>query len=141
MAELKTQQTTQAAEEFLKTIEPEQKRLDGFTLLELFKKVTGEKPVMWGTSIVGFGKYHYKSERSTQEGDWPLVGFSPRKQNLTLYIMAGNTDSKLLEKVGKHKTSVGCIYINKLSDIDILVLEKLIKNSFTHMQEATKNSK
>src|SRR5829696_3138016 len=108
MAELKTKVTTQDAKEFLNTVEPEQKRQDGFALLELFQKVTGEKPVMWGTSIVGFGKYHYKSERSTQEGDWPLVGFSPRKQNLTLYIMAGNHDNHaLLEKLGKHKSSVG----------------------------------
>jgi hypothetical protein len=88
----------------------------------MFEKVTGEKAVMWGTSIVGFGKYHYKSEKSKQEGDWMRVGFSPRKQNLTLYIMHGNKDSQeLLKKLGKHKTSGGiggCLYINKLSDVD-----------------------
>lgn len=130
MAELKTQATSQPAEDFLKTIEPEGKKQDGFALLELFKKVTGEKAVMWGTSIVGFGMYHYKSEKSKQEGDWPLVGFSPRKQNLTLYIRHGNENSELLEKLGKHKEGGGCLYINKLSDVDLKVLEKLIKNSF-----------
>jgi hypothetical protein len=90
---------------------------------------------MWGSSIVGFGRYHYKSERSKQEGDWFLVGFSPRKQNLTLYILHGNdTDQELLGKLGKHKTSGGgmggCLYINKLSDVDEKVLETLIKKSF-----------
>lgn len=82
MAEPKTRVTNQDPKDFLNTIEPEQKRADGFALLEMFKKVTGEKAVMWGTSIVGFGQYHYKSERSAQEGDWMLIGFSPRKQNL-----------------------------------------------------------
>jgi hypothetical protein len=141
MAELKTQQTNQSPEDFLKTIEPEEKQQDGFALLELFKKVTGEKPVMWGTSMVGFGKYHYKSERSTQEGDWFLVGFSPRKQNLSLYIMHGNADSAdSLKKLGKHKTSggmSGCLYINKLADVDQTVLTQLIKKSFEYMK--TKN--
>jgi hypothetical protein len=138
MAELKTKKTTQPAEEFLNTIEPEGKRRDGFTLLEMFRKVTGEKAVMWGTSIVGFGMYHYKSERSSQEGDWPLVGFSPRKQNLTLYIMAGNKDSQaLLKKLGKHKASGGCLYINKLSDVDLTVLPELIKKSFQYMKKTT----
>ncbi len=142
MAELKTKMTTQSAADFLNTIEPEEKRKDGFALLEMFEKVTGKKPVMWGTSIVGFGKYHYKSERSTQEGDWFLVGFSPRKQNLTLYIMHGNKDSAaLLEKLGKHKTSGGiggCLYINKLSDIDQAVLSELIKTSFKYMKQTNK---
>lgn len=139
MAELKTKQTNQPPEEFLKTVEPEEKRQDSGTLLEIFKKVTGEKAVMWGPSIVGFGMYHYKSERSTQEGDWPLVGFSPRKQNLTLYIMAGNKDNtKVLEKLGKHKTSVGCLYINKLSDVDLKVLTVLIENSFQYMKKTNK---
>src|SRR3989344_2016399 len=135
MAELKTQATNQNPKDFLETIEPEQKKTDGFALLEMFQKVTGEKAVMWGTSIVGFGKYHYKSERSTQEGDWPLVGFSPRKQNLTLYFMMlytmkGDKDNnELLKKLGKHKTSGGCLYINKLSDVDLKVLTSLIKKS------------
>lgn len=135
MAELKTKATDQNPLDFLKTIEPEQKRADSLTLLKLFTQITGEKPVMWGSSIVGFGKYHYKSERSSQEGDWPLVGFSPRKQNLTLYIMHGNTDSTdLLAKLGKHKQSVGCLYINKLADIDQKPLAELIKKSFKFMK-------
>ncbi len=138
MAELKTQRTNQPPREFLETITPDEKKKDGFTLLTLFTKVTGEKAVMWGTSIVGFGMYHYKSERSTQEGDWPLVGFSPRKQNLTLYIMAGNKNNqKLLEKLGKYKASVGCLYINRLSDVDQSVLAKLIEHSYTYMKKTT----
>ena len=90
MAEPKTKATNQNPEEFLSKVEPEQKRLDSFALLELFQKITGEKAVMWGESMAGFGKYHYRSERSAQEGDWFLVGFSHRKQNLTLYILHGN---------------------------------------------------
>lgn len=136
MAELKTKATDQDPKDFLQTIEPEQKQKDGFALLELFKKVTGKDAVMWGSSIVGFGKYHYKSERSTQEGDWPLVGFSPRKQNLTLYIMHGNDgNTELLTKLGKHKRGGGCLYINKLSDVDEKVLAKLIKASFQYMKK------
>lgn len=131
MAELKTKPTTQKAVDFLKTIEPEQKRIDSFALLELFQKITGEKPVMWGTSIVGFGMFHYKSERSSQEGDWPLVGFSPRKQNLSLYLMSGFAkNQQLLNKLGKYKTAVGCLYINKLSDVDLTVLSQIIEKSF-----------
>jgi hypothetical protein len=142
MAEPKTKVTTQSPKDFLNTIEPEEKRKDAFVLLEMFQKVTGEKAVMWGTSIVGFGKYHYKSERSSQEGDWMLVGFSPRKQNLTLYVMHGNKDSAaLLEKLGKHKTSGGtlggCLYINKLADVDQAILAKLIEKSFQYMKKNT----
>ena len=139
MAEPKTKVTNQNPKDFLNKVEPEQKRLDGLALLEMFEKVTGEKAVMWGTGIIGFGKYHYKSEKSSQEGDWMLVGFSPRKQNLTLYIMHGNNDSSaLLEKLGKHKTSGGiggCLYINKLSDVDQTVLAKLIETSFQYMKK------
>src|SRR5258707_15336537 len=120
MAEPKTKVTTQSATDFLNTITSDEKRKDSLVLLEMFEKVTGEKPVMWGSSIVGFGKYHYKSEKSKQEGDWLLVGFSPRKQNLTLYILHGNDkNQELLAKLGKHKSSGGslggCLYINKLS--------------------------
>jgi hypothetical protein len=136
MSELKTKPTSQSVTEFMNTIEPEEKRGDGFALLEMFQKITGEKAVMWGSSIVGFGIYHYKSERSKQEGDWPLVGFSPRKQNLTLYIMAGNKDNQeLLEKLGKHKTSSGCLYIKRLSDVDQTVLTILIEKSFHYMKK------
>ena len=91
---------------------------------------------MWGDSIVGFGKYHYKSERSSQEGDWPLVGFSTRKQNLSLYIMTGIADdSKLLPKLGKHKRSVGCLYITKLADVDMKVLEKMVAEAYKEMKK------
>lgn len=137
MAELKTQPTKQSPRAFLKTIEPEEKKKDSFALLKIFEEVTGEKPVMWGTSIVGFGKYHYKSLRSTQEGDWPLTGFSPRKQNLTVYIMCGFAWSKdLLKKLGKHTVSGGsCLYIKRLSDIDEAVLRKLIKVNVEYMRK------
>jgi hypothetical protein len=144
MAELKTKITTQNPQDFLKSIEPEQKKTDAFTLLKMFEKLTGERAVMWGTSIVGFGKYHYKSEKSAQEGDWLMVGFSPRKQNLTLYIMHGNENSAgLLDKLGKHKRSAGiggCLYINKLSDVDQAVLEKLIETSFQYMKKKNEKS-
>jgi hypothetical protein len=139
MAELKTKITKQNPKEFLNGIEPEEKRKDAFTLLKMFETVTKEKALMWGSSIVGFGTYHYKSERSRQEGDWLMVGFSPRKQNLTLYIMHGNNDSSaLLKKLGKHKTSGGiggCLYINKLDDVDQKVLASLIKKSFQYMKK------
>ncbi len=136
MAEPKTKPTNQPVEEFLNKVTPADKLIDSLTLLVMFQKITGEKPVMWGTSIVGFGKYHYKSERSKQEGDWPLTGFSPRKQNLTLYLMGGFKDhTELLAKLGKHKTSVGCLYINKLADVDQKVLAKLIEKSFLQMKK------
>lgn len=136
MSDLKTKPTDQNVKEFLNTVEPEEKRRDSLVLLELFQKVTGEKAVMWGTAIVGFGKYHYKSVRSTQEGDWLLTGFSPRKQNLTLYIMAGNKDNQeLLEKLGKYKASGGCLYIKRLSDVDQTALTILIEKSFQYMKK------
>src|SRR3989338_7500517 len=139
MAELKTKATDKDPKDFLNTIEPEQKRIDGVTLLEMFQKVTGEKAVMWGTSIVGFGMYHYKSERSTQEGDWLLTGFSPRKQNLTLYIMLGNKDNQeLLGKLGKYKVRGSCLHIKRMVDVDQKVLATLIEKSFQYTKK-TKN--
>ncbi len=143
MAEPKTKPTSQSPEDFLKTIEPHEKQQDSFLLLKMFKSITKEKAVMWGAAIVGFGKYHYKSERSSQEGDWMLTGFSPRKQNLTLYVLHGNNNSQeLLSKLGKHKTSGGamggCLYINKLSDIDLVVLTKIIENSYKYMKKVNK---
>lgn len=136
MSELKTKPNDSNAKDFINSVTDEIKRQDSFTLLKLFSKVTGEKPKMWGTSIIGFGQYHYKSERSRQEGDWPLIGFSPRKQNLTLYIMIGFKDQQvLLKKLGKHKTSVSCLYIKKLADVDMKLLEKLIKLSYTAMKK------
>lgn len=137
MAELKTQKTTASVPAFLDTVEDEGKRKDCKELLKIFEEVTGEKPAMWGSSIVGFGSYHYKSERSKQEGDWPLTAFSPRKQNLTLYIMCGFNEQKdLLKKIGKHKVSGGsCLYIKRLSDVDVEVLKELIRNSVETMKE------
>ena len=136
MAELKTQATTNSVEAFLNTVEPEEKRKDSFTLLKLMEQATGEKPVMWGAAIVGFGKYHYKSERSRQEGDWMLVGFSPRKANLTLYILTGLTDPDAeLQGLGKYKAGGGCLYIKRLADVDQKMLAKLIKTSYVNKKK------
>jgi hypothetical protein len=136
MSTIKTQKNDASVTDFLDAVSDETKRKDSYVLLDMFSKITGEEPKMWGASIIGFGQYHYKSERSSQEGDWPLTGFSPRKQNLTLYIMPGFANySDLLTNLGKHKTSVGCLYINKLSDVDQNVLEKIIKLSFEDMKK------
>ncbi len=136
MAEPKTKATNGSVLKFLNSVKPEEKRKDSLALLKLFKKITGEKPVLWGTSIVGFGKYHYKSESSSQEGDWFLVGFSPRKQNLTLYILAWKQDDpKQLAKLGKYKRGGGCLYINRLSDVNEKVLASLIKTIYTHRKK------
>lgn len=133
MAELKTKQTDQSVEAFLSRIEGDKKRQDSFAILELMKQVTGKEPKMWGDSIVGFGNYHYKYA-SGREGDMPLVGFSPRKQNLTLYIMSGFTDyDDLLNKLGKYKTGKACLYINKIEDIDLHTLQELVRLSVEHM--------
>lgn len=132
----KTTVSDASVTEFIDTVTDATKKNDSLALVELFSGITGEKPKMWGSSIVGFGSYHYKSERSTQEGDWLLTGFSPRKQSLTLYIMPGFDDyAGLLADLGKHKTSKGCLYINKLADVDIAVLEKLIRESFAAMKK------
>ena len=136
MAELKTKLTKQKAADFIKTVQPEQKQADSRILLKMFASATGEKPAMWGTSIVGFGSYHYKSERSTQEGDWPLVGFSPRKTNLTLYVMLGvKKDDPLLKKLGKYKVSLSCLYINKLADVDQKVLSRLVQKAYEQLKK------
>jgi hypothetical protein len=136
MAEIKTKVSNASVLDFLNTIEPEAKRQHAFTLLKLFEKITGEKAKLWGSSIIGFGQYHYESMRSSQKGDWPLTGFSPRKANLTVYIMPGFKQYQdLLAKLGKHKTSVSCLYINKLSDIDINVLSELIKKGYNDMKK------
>jgi len=136
MGTIKTTVNDASVEDFIHKVPNEVKRQDSLTLLKLFSKITGEKPKMWGSSIIGFGQYHYKSDRSKQEGDWPLTGFSPRKQNLTLYIMLGFADYQdLLKDLGKHKTSVSCLYINKLADVDMAVLENLIKKSYIALKK------
>lgn len=131
MSTIKTLVNNASVEDFINSVEGDVKKADAFKILEIYKAVTNEKPKMWGSSMIGFGQYHYKSERSKQEGDWPLAAFSPRKQNLTLYIMPGFNDySDLLGRLGKHKTSKACLYVNKLSDVDVDILEKLIKRSY-----------
>ena len=133
MAELKTKPTDENVLDFLNGIADEKRRQDCFSILELMKQATGAEPKMWGDSIVGFGSYHYKYA-SGREGDWFLTGFSPRKQNLTLYIMSGFDEYEaLLSKLGKHKTSKACLYINKLQDVDAAVLKELVERSVDHM--------
>ena len=136
MAKLKTQKNGASVEDFLNGVSNERRREDSFAILELMRDVTGEEPAMWGTSIVGFGSYRYKYA-SGREGEWFLTGFSPRKRNLTLYIMAGfeNYDS-LLAELGKYKTGKSCLYINKLEDVDIPTLRELIRQSVTHLAES-----
>ena len=136
MGTLKTQVNDASVKDFINEVTDETKRKDSFMLLSIFEKITGEKARMWGSSIIGFGKYHYKSERSKQEGDWPLTGFSPRKQSLTLYIMPGTESvDDLLKNLGKHKRTGGCLYINKLEDVDLKILERIIKKSFESMKK------
>lgn len=125
MAELKTKKTTASASAFIKKIPDEQKRKDSEVLLKMFAQITGEKPVMWGAAIVGFGTFHFKYA-SGRKGDWMLTGFSPRKQNLSLYVHPVNISPKLLRQLGPHKASMGCLYINRLSDVDQRVLKRVI---------------
>ena len=137
MAELKTKRNKGDVEAFLNSVADEKKRQDSFTILDLMKKVTGMEPEMWGDSLIGFGSYHYKYA-SGREGDWFLTGFSPRKQNLTLYIMAGfDGFNHLLGKLGKHSTGKSCLYIKKIEDIDIDVLKELVKRSVEHMEKSS----
>jgi hypothetical protein len=129
MAEPKTKPNTASVEKFLNGIADEQRRQDSFQLLEIMKAATRAEPAMWGTSIVGFGRYQYKYQSGTK-GEWFLVGFSPRKQDLSLYIMSGLEHyDTLLKKLGKHKTGKSCLYIKKLDDVDLSTLKQLIKRS------------
>lgn len=138
MAEPKTRPNDQSVEAFLNGVEDEKKREDAFALLELMKEVMGEEPVMWGDSIVGFGSYHYRYA-SGREGDWPLTGFSPRKRDLTLYIMAGfDQYDELLERLGKFKTGKSCLYVKRLEDVNLDVLRELVRQSAEHV--ATTNA-
>jgi len=126
MAKNKTIETTASVDDFVKALKGEEKRADSFRLIELMKKITKLEPKMWGKSIIGFGTYHYKYA-SGHEGDAPLIGFSPRAAALTLYISDIEREG-FLEKLGTHKASKGCVYIEKLEDVDLTVLEKMIKN-------------
>lgn len=135
MSELKTVRTSHSVEDFIASVEHDIRRQDAAELLKVFERATNMKAAMWGDSIIGYGQYHYKSKRSSQEGDWPLTGFSPRKATMTVYIMPGFEKYREdLAKLGKHKTSVSCIYFNKLSDIDVAVLERIISDSVAEMK-------
>src|SRR5690606_1583371 len=119
---IKTRVNDASVEDFINSVDNETKRQDSFILLEMYKRATGEQPKMWGASMIGFGEYHYKSGRSGLDGDWALAASSRREQTLTLYVMPYDSDldsEKVLSKVGKHKTSKGCLYIHKLADVDI----------------------
>ena len=130
MSENQTQQTNASVTKFLDSIPNETKRKDAYTLVELMQKASGEPPKMWGPAIVGFGKYHYKYA-SGREGDSPLIGFSPRKQNFALYLLdSWDGQADLLADLGKHSVSKYCLYINKLSDVNIPALKKLINTSY-----------
>lgn len=136
MSTIKTTVNDASVIDFINSVDNETRREDGMKLLEFYSDITGQKAKMWGPSMIGFGQYHYKSERSSQEGDWPLAAFSPRKQNLTLYVMPGFGDfDDLLSKLGKHKTSKGCLYINKLADVDVAILKQIIKRSYAQSKE------
>ena len=135
MAELKTQKTDASVVNFLNAVQHEGKREDSFAILELMCEVTREEPAMWGPSIVGFGSYTYKYA-SSREGEWMLVGFSPRKRNLTLYIMSGFDEyDALLARLGKYKTGTSCLYVNKLEDVHLPTLRKLIDQSVKLMKK------
>ena len=138
MSELKTQVNNASVKDFLNSIENEQTRKDCFEISKMMEAVTKASPKMWGTSIVGFGSYHYVG-KSGREGDWMLTGFSPRKQNLTLYLMGGfDSEQDLLKKLGKYKTGVGCLYIKKLEDVDRNVLKKLVTASVKKLKDQVK---
>ena len=145
MAEIKTRKNDASVAEFIKAVSNDTRRADAQVVLKLMQKITGKKPKMWGASIIGFDEYHYKYA-SGHEGDAPLTAFSPRKQNLTIYLMsrfAQRTDlANLLKKLGKYKTSVSCLYITRLSDVDLTTLEELIGRAFgsCSKQDPSKNS-
>jgi Domain of unknown function (DU1801) len=129
MAEPKTKKTTASVTAFIDAVENDARRADAKAVLKLMKDVTGEKPALWGPSIIGFGSYKAAS------GDWPIVGFSPRKANLVLYIMPGFAQyDALMKKLGKHKTGKSCLYLNKLADVDQGVLRELVERSVAHMR-------
>ena len=136
--ELKTKLNDASVEDFINTVEDETIRADCFEITKMMKQATKAEPKMWGASIVGFGSYHYKGA-SGREGDWMLVGFSPRKQNLTVYIMAGfDRYDELMKKLGKFSTGKSCLYIKKLADVDKKVLKELVSESVQYMKTLSK---
>ncbi|MBK8496761.1 MAG: DUF1801 domain-containing protein [Chitinophagaceae bacterium] len=136
MAEIKANTKQASVPQFLTAVADEEKRKDSKILLKLFTEITKEKAALWGNAVIGFGKYHYQSERSKQAGDWFMTGFSPRKQNLTIYIIPGTKKyASLIKKLGKFTVSAGsCVYIKRLSEIDIDVLKELVRLSFEEMK-------
>ncbi len=130
LVEIKTKPTAASVVDFINSIADEQKRTDSFVLLEMMKKASGKEPVLWSSSIIGFGIKRYKSPTTGREVDWLKMGFAPRKANLSLYVSVGIQEhAAALEKLGKHKTGVGCLYINKLDDVDLKVLEGIVNAS------------
>jgi hypothetical protein len=135
MAETKTKPTTVSVDQFIEGVEPAQRREDARVVDAMMRRVTGEAPKMWGPSIIGYGQYHYRYD-SGHEGDMCRLGFSPRKPQLVLYLMNGaGTDTELLAKLGKHSTGKSCLYIKKLADVDLGVLEELARRSLAYMNE------
>ncbi|NER82486.1 MAG: DUF1801 domain-containing protein [Leptolyngbya sp. SIO1D8] len=134
MSELKTQPNDASVEAFIQSVNDEKRRNDCLILLPIMQRITQKAPKMWGSSIIGFGSYHYKN-RSSREGDWFMTGFSPRKREMTVYIMPGFQDyAALLEKLGKHRLGKSCLYIKRLSDVDMPTLEDLITRSISDME-------
>src|SRR6185436_9960153 len=130
VAEIKTKQTSSSVDGFIDSIPDEQKRKDSYVILKLMEKATGEEPKMWGSSLIGFGKLRYKSPATGREVDWFKMGFSPRKANLSLHLgLNMQRHAEALKKLGKHKTGVGCLYITKLEDVDLKILERMITAS------------
>ena len=138
MAELKTKQTDASVEKFLNQIPDEARREDCVQVAKIMQEITGSEPKMWGPSIVGFGTYHYKYATG-REGDWMITGFSPRKQDLTLYIMPGfDQYAELMKQLGKHRTGKSCLYIKRLSDVHVPTLKKLIRESVKSIKQMSK---
>lgn len=137
MAENKTKQTKDSVEAFINKADNEQRRKDCFELVKIMEEVTKEPAKMWGTAIIGFGSYHYKYD-SGREGDMCVVGFSPRKGNISVYVSAYDKRDEQLAKLGKHKTAKGCLYISKLSDVDTKVLKTIIKESVAYVKKKYK---
>ncbi len=136
MGTIKTKPIDSDIDKFLLNIEPEKRRADSIEIKKLFDSVVKEKATLWNNNMIGYGSFHYKSERSSQEGDWPLTAFSPRKQNITIYIMSGAKNyENFLSELGKYKISSGsCIYINKIEDINLEILKKIILASVSDMK-------
>lgn len=130
LAKIKTAENAASVEGFIEGVKEEQKRKDSYVLLEMMKRLSDQEPKMWGSSIVGFGKMIYKSPTSGREVEWFKVGFSPRKAALTIYLMDLKVHEASLEKLGKHKQGGGCLYINKLADVDLKVLEEMVVKAF-----------